>query len=197
MNKWPTQALLEKNRLSSDAPFLCLVKMTYEELDEPICLVRNNEDITWNGEKYTAYPMDFDTSTTDGATLPKLNWTVSNAGGTLQEYVQKNQGFTDAEVSLIVVHYNLLDNTEPLQQLDFVVTATTYDEEWVTFELGASPETIFKFPANIYMAHYCPYRFKSVRCGYQGNESACAGTLDTCRIPSRFGGEEGMNGNGY
>ena len=129
MNRWPAQAIIEKNKLSSEAPFLCLVKMIYKDLDKPICLVRNNEDIVWNGDTYTAYPMDFDTVTTDGATLPKINWTVSNAGGELQKYVQKFKGFTDAEVSIIVVHYNMLDVTDPLQQLDFVITSTTYDEE--------------------------------------------------------------------
>lgn len=196
MLNWSLAAILEKNKLASDAPFLVLMKLTYKDLDEPICLVRNTEDIEWNGQHWTAYPMDFGTATTDGATLPTLDWTVSNCGGILQQYVQKYHGFTDAEVNMYVVHANLLSNTTPLMELDFMVTGTGYDEEWVTFTLGTSPETFHKFPQCVYMAHYCPYRFKSVRCGYAGTESPCNNTADTCRIPERFGGEEGMNTNG-
>ena len=47
MLKWPNAAILEKNRLASDAPFLTLVKMVYGSL-EPIYIARNNEDVNWN-----------------------------------------------------------------------------------------------------------------------------------------------------
>ena len=195
MLRWPATAIIEKNKLASDAPFLVLVKMVHSELTEPICLVRNTESITWDGQEWQAYPMNFDINTIDGQTEPQLSWTVSNCAGTLQQYIQKFKGFTDAEVTIYVVHANMLDNTEPLQAFEFTVTTTQYDEEWVTFILGASPETVVKFPTHIYMAHYCPYRFKSVRCGYAGGKEPCNNTLETCRIPSRFGGEEGINGN--
>ena len=54
MLRWPATAIIEKNKLASDAPFLVLVKMVHSELTEPICLVRNTESITWDGQEWQA-----------------------------------------------------------------------------------------------------------------------------------------------
>lgn len=192
MLKWPNAAILEKNRLASDAPFLTLVKMVYGSLD-PIYIARNNEDVNWNGEVWTAYPLNVGNNTVDNKEEPSLSITVSNAGGLLQKYLQEYNGFGGAALTIYVVHAKYLDETTPLEEFDFMVANTSYDEQWVTFKLSASPEIHYQFPVSTYAAKYCPYKFKSVRCGYAGTASACNNTADTCRIPTRFGGEEGMN----
>ena len=48
MFKFSKIATLEKNKLSTDAPFLVCIEMKNDMLDEPVRLVRNTEDITWN-----------------------------------------------------------------------------------------------------------------------------------------------------
>lgn len=193
---WPLAAILEKNKLANDKPFIILFKMTIEGVADPIYLARNNEDIVWDGKTWIAYPMTIGDIHTDGKTLPTVNWGVSNLGGILQQYVHKFKGFTDAKVTIYAIHYSMLHINKPLIKLDFEINKTSYGEEWIQFTIGASPEAASKFPACTYMAHYCPYRFKSCRCGYTGDEAPCNNTLETCRIPTRFGGEEGMNSNG-
>lgn len=195
MLDWSTLAIFEKNRLASDAPFLLLLKLESEHLTEPVYLARNTEDVVWAGQTWQRYPFNISTYTADGKSMPTVDLTVSNASGLLQAYLQEYGGLTDAEVTLYVVHANLLDNLAPLMELDFVVTATSYDETWITFTLGASPELYNSFPRSKYMANYCWYQFKSVRCGYTGSEPACNNTYAQCRIKHRFGGELGMNGN--
>lgn len=193
MLQWPAAAIIEKNKLASDAPFLVLVRLVHPKLTEPIYLVRNIEDVEWAGHLWQAYPMNFGVDTVDSQQEPGLDITVSNCGGMLQSYVQQYNGFGDAEVSIYVVHSSYLDDTTPLQELDFMIAETKYDEQWITFKLAASPEIANRFPASTYAAHYCPYKFKSVRCGYAGNGAPCKNTADSCLIPTRFGGEEGMN----
>ena len=46
---WPLAAILEKNKLANDKPFIILFKMIIEGVAEPIYLARNNEDILWDG----------------------------------------------------------------------------------------------------------------------------------------------------
>lgn len=193
MLAWPLAAIFEKNRLASDAPFLTLLKLTHESLSEPVYLARNTEDVQWNGITWEAYAMEFGTDTTDGQQDPSFQITVSNAGGILQEYLQKYKGLGGAEVNIYLVHENYLDNTDPLFELDFVVESVDYDEKWLTFKLSSSPEIANQFPPCTYAAHYCPYKFKSLRCGYSGSGGPCKNTDDSCLIPERFGGEEGMN----
>lgn len=193
MLTWPQTAILEKNKLASDAPFLILVEMTHTALPEPIRVVRNNEDIVWRGNTWEAFPVDFGTQSINGQEEPALDMTISNCGGMLQSYIQQYNGLGDAEVSIFIVHVNLLDSGTPLNELDLVVLETKYDEQWISFRLTASPEIMNRFPSCTYAAQYCPYKFKSVRCGYNGSGGPCKNTADSCLIPSRFGGEEGMN----
>lgn len=189
---WSAAAILEKNKLASDAPFLILIEMKHNKIDEVIRLVRNTEEIFWNGNIYLPFPIDFDTYTEDGKTLPKLNLKISNAIGTIQTYIQKYNGFTDGEIKIMVVHADHLDIVIPEYELNFLITETKYNEEWITFVLGASSEMVNRFPQSRYMTNYCPYKFKSIKCGYNGDLPACNNTLEQCRIPKRFGGEPGM-----
>lgn len=195
MKVWETAAILEKNKLSSDAPFLLLLKLHHADLPEDIYLARNTEDVVWSGRTWTRFPLSVTPVTTDGTTLPTVNLTVSNCGGIIQSYLQRYGGMTDAAVTLYVVHTKLLDNPEPLDQLDFTNLSTSYDEAWVTFKLGSSPELYNKFPLDTYMVDFCPFVFKSVRCGYAGTDKPCNNTFKECRIKERFGGEQGMTGN--
>ena len=195
MKVWETAAILEKNKLASDAPFLLLLKIRHADLPEVIYLARNTEDVTWAGRVWTRFRLNVSSVVTDGTTLPSVKLTVSNCGGIIQSYLQQYGGMTDAEVTLYIVHTNLLSSDEPLDQLDFTCLSTSYDEAWVTFTLGSSPELYNKFPLDTYMLDFCPFVFKSIRCGYVGTDKPCNNTIKECRIKERFGGEQGMTEN--
>lgn len=192
---WEAAAILEKNKLSSDAPFLVLLKIEHDKLSEPIYLARNTDDVIWNGVTYVRFPFNFSQMTVDGQTLPTVDLTISNCGGIIQTYLQRYNGLADAQVTMYLVHENLLDRKDALLTIEFSVNSVSYDESWITFKLGCSPELYFKFPLDCYMVNYCPYRFKDIRCGYAGNAPSCNNTRAECRIPARFGGEPGMVSN--
>ena len=191
MNIWSSAAILEKNKLANDQPFLLLIEIEVEGLST-IRLARNNEDVTFNGNVYQKFPFDIDSITEDGKEIPSLTLKVSNVTGIIQGYIQSYNGFADAKVKLFLVHAAHLDNTSPETEFDFVITETKYDESWISFTIGASNDHSYRFPPHRYITNFCNYRFKDIRCGYNGDLTACDGTLATCRIPKRFGGEPGL-----
>lgn len=193
MQIWSAAAILEKNKLASDAPFLILLEINHALLPEPVRLVRNNEKTVWNGNTWEAFPFDFDNITEEGATIPSLGLKISNAGGIIQTYIQQYNGFADGTATIMLVHAAHLDDLVPQFELAFTVKETQYSEEWITFTLGPSSESSNRFPISRFIENYCPYKFKSVRCGYAGTADICNNTLDQCRIPKRFGGEPGMS----
>lgn len=184
-------ATLEKNKLSSDAPFLLLFDISHEQLAENIRLVRNTEDVTWAGKTWTAFPVDIEDYSEDGKSLPALNMKIAAGQGLITTYMQKYGGLTDARVRIYIVHAKCLDVDKPEMELEFQITETTYDEQWITFTLGASPELANRFPAWKYLTDFCPFVCGDIRCGYAGDKT-CKNNLASCLIPERFGGEPGI-----
>lgn len=196
MNIWSTAGILEKNKLANDKPFLIFVQVDVAGIDEPIRLVRDNVDQTWNGQLWQRFPLDFDKVTENGKEIPSVSLKVSNIKGIIQGYVQQYRGFCDSPVKIMIIHAAHLDNPIPEIELDFVITQTKYDEEWVTFSIGASNDHSYRFPIWRYMTNFCEKHFKDITCGYAGNAEECDNTLTTCRIPLRFGGEPGIQSGG-
>lgn len=184
-------ATLEKNKLSSDAPFLLLFDISHPQLTENIRLVRNTEDVTWAGKTWTAFPVDIEDYSEDGKSLPALNMKIAAGQGLITTYLQKYGGLTDARVRIYIVHAKCLDVDKPEMELEFQITETTYDEQWITFTLGASPELANRFPAWKYLTDFCPFVCGDIRCGYAGDKT-CKNNLVSCLIPERFGGEPGI-----
>ena len=190
MRVFSEAAVLEKNRLASDTPFLIFLEIKNREIGV-IRLVRNTENIMWQGSEWQAFPLDIETSGEDGRTIPALNVKVSNCGGIIQTYLQQYNGLVDSEVRLMVALASNLENPSPEFALDFLIKSASYDESWVTFCLSASAELMNRFPAHRYINNFCPFRCGDLRCGYIG-AGVCVNTLETCLIPSRFGGEPGI-----
>lgn len=190
MRVFSEAAVLEKNRLASDSPFLIFLEIENKEIGV-IRLVRNTENIMWQGNEWQAFPLDIETSSEDGKTIPALNVKVSNCGGIIQTYLQQYNGLADSMVRLMVALASNLENPNPEFELDFLIKSASYDESWVTFCLSASAELMNRFPAHRYINNFCPFRCGDLRCGYIG-AGVCVNTLETCLIPSRFGGEPGI-----
>ena len=191
MQIWSQAATLAKNSLASDTPFLLLVEVISKELSEPICLVRNTENIVWRDKVWTAFPVEIESTSEDGKTIPSINIRISNCGGMIGSYIQQYNGLVDSEVRIYVVLASNLAVPDAEFELDFMITEAKYTEQWITFILGASPEMVNRFPRFRYNKNFCPFACGDIRCGYTGKER-CINTLESCLIPKRFGGEPGM-----
>ena len=146
MQVWSQAATLAKNSLASDTPFLLLVEVISKELAEPICLVRNTENIVWRDKVWTAFPVEIESTSEDGKTIPSINIRISNCGGMIGSYIQQYNGLVDSEVRIYVVLASNLAVPDAEFELAFMITEAKYTEQWITFILGASPEMVNRFP---------------------------------------------------
>ena len=191
MQIWSLVATLQKNKLASDDAFLIFVEVSCPSLQEPIHLVRNTEPVTWRGVEWTQFPIEIDSSSEDGKTIPSLNIKISNCGGIVQQYIQQYNGLADSEIKIYVALASNLSSPAAEFELDFLITSTKYDEQWIVFTLGPSSELVNRFPTNKYIADFCPFVCGDIKCGYIGT-GKCVNNRKSCLIPDRFGGEEGM-----
>ncbi|WP_094605329.1 hypothetical protein SPSIL_002700 [Sporomusa silvacetica DSM 10669] len=187
--------VLEKSQFASDGVWLLLVEVALPDSAEPLRLVRNNEDIVWNGDTWTAFNFKLGEITEDNKGKPQaIPLQVSNITQIVQGYVEENNGLTGTTVTLRVVHSQHLDNTLPEVEEIFTVQSTTCDSKWVTFFLGSDISTQLRFPFRRVLKNFCAWRdqYKGIECGYAGSLPACDGTLQSCRNRGnsvRYGGE--------
>ena len=181
-------SIIEKNKIATSGVWLLALEAQIP--GSPLYLVNNTENLTLGGQEYTAFPFSLEDITEDSKELPNVKLTVSNVTGTIQRYVEENNGLGGCKVIIRVFHTDIPDVAEVEEY--FVVTGVSCDVEWVTFTLGTDFSFTRRFPPVRMMKDYCPFKFKGVECGYKGAASKCNKTLKRCRElknSERFGGE--------
>ena len=181
-------SIIEKNKISTNGVWLLALEAQIP--DNTLRLVNNTENVTLGGQEYTAFPFTLEDITEDGKELPNVKLSVSNVTGTIQRYVETNNGLGGCPVIIRVFQTNIPDFAE-VEEF-FVITGVTCDAEWVTFTLGTDFSFTRRFPPVRIMKDYCPFKFKGLECGYKGSADKCNKTLARCRELGnnvRFGGE--------
>lgn len=204
-----TIAIEEKNQLATDSVFLVCLSITIPGVADPIRVVRNNEDLSWQGHTWQAFPFELD-EIGDTATgeVPQINVKVSNVSRAMELYVQaydawcKVNGYSPVTVSIYVVNTKAVTadpNCAPEVSHLFDLRQPKTDSRWVTFVLGASNPFSRRFPQGRILKSHCRYAFKDTRCGYSGPTVTCDHTLAACRgldNSERFGGFPGAGYGG-
>ncbi|MDR3562615.1 MAG: DUF1833 family protein [Negativicutes bacterium] len=186
---------LEKNKIASDGVWLLLLEVAIPDSDEPLRLVRNSDDIIWNGYSWSAFNFTIGEIKEDGkGTPPSVPLQISNVTQIVQAYMEENNGLTGTTVTLRVVHSQHLDNVLPEVEEVFSVQSTTCDSQWVTFYLGCDISVQLRFPFRRVLKNFCAWRdqYQGIECGYAGSLPPCDGTLQSCRDRGnsvRYGGE--------
>lgn len=185
----------EKNKLSTDSCFLILLEI---RLQDTVYICYNNENVTWKGQEYIAFPFEIGEVTEDYTGEPNVSLKVSNVAQGMQFYVEESGGAVGTEVILRVVNSLNMNGDADLEEF-FVVTACKVDQEWIEFTLGNSYSAKTRRPLDRYMKNHCPFKYKGIRCGYNGNIETCKHTLTDCRShgnSNRFGGFPGIDQKG-
>ena len=186
----------EKNKLSTGSAMLVLLEI---RLQNTVYICYNNEDITWRGQLYQAFPFKLgETSEESDGSDPNVQLQVSNASQGLQWYVEDSNGGIGTEVILRVVNSLNLNGAADLEEI-YTVLDCKVDEQWVTFTLGNDYSARTRRPLDRYMKNNCPFKYKGVRCGYNGSKSSCNHTLADCRShgnSTRYGGYPGIDQKG-
>jgi len=200
MKTLPLAIRVEKNRLSSDKPFIILMRLTL--LDNTVIrLARNTEDVTFQGFTWTAFPFDIEfggESAKGELTFATLK--VSNVTQALQPYIEEQSGGVGAKADLIVM---CLDHpTEDYSDLtlSFTCLACSSDAHWIVFKLGVKNMLLQRYPLYRYQANHCNWvgDYMGYECGYRGplENTPCKGDIVSCRQrgnSSRFGGFIGLD----
>ena len=197
-----TDAINEKNRLSSSDPFILLLEIDYPN-EIPIRVCWNTESIVWDGETYQAFPFKLDDiEETKEAEVPTVNLTIVDIGRQLIPIIDDKDGGVGAEVWIRIVHSAHLDNTIPEFEQNFEILETRIGSDFsINFKLGAENLMSRRSPQDRYLKGHCRYEdFKGTLCGYDGTETDCNRTFERCRElgnETRFGGFPGLGRIGY
>jgi len=202
-------AIEEKNKLATDSIFLPCLEITIPGLDDPIRVVRDNQDLTWKTYTWVAFPFEIDEiGDTSKGEIPQIDIRVANISRAMESYLQaydsycKTNGYTPITVNIYVVNTKAIladGNCDPEVEHSFVLKQPKTNAEWATFTLGATNTYTIRVPQGRLLKNTCRYKFKDARCGYAGEEVACDKTLVACRSynnSDRFGGFPGVGTGG-
>lgn len=184
-----TASIIEKNRQNTDGVWLLLLEINYKD-EDPVRLVANNENITFQGNLYYAYSFNVTTIKRSSTELPSVQLSVSNITGAIQAILEQYNGIGGAKVTLKAICTNVPD--EIMDEEQFEVTGVTADRENVTLTLGTVFSLSQRFPRVRMLNDFCPFKFKGKYCGYKGTATTCDKTLVCCRKlnnSQRYGGE--------
>lgn len=208
-------AFIEKNKLATTNAWLVLVKVVMPD-DTVFRVCANTEGVVWpvGGEEFAAFPFELDEmGDSSKGEVPSVSLKVSNVTRTLEPYLEAQDGLVDSVVTIYVVNQANVSlpyhdppfvgelNSNPELELVYDIIDTSADAQWVTFTLGASNPWNKRFPRNKVYKNICRYYdFKGDRCDYEGAETTCDRSLDTCRNTmlnfERFGGFPGVGTKG-
>jgi len=205
-------AIAEKNKLATDAIWYLMIKAVIPGVVTPVRLVSNNENITWQGEIWQAFPFEL-AEIGEGRTgeVPRVELRISNVNREIEYYLQaydneiKTNGFSPIEVYIyVVVSKNLASATPEAEHL-FELKQPKTNPVWATFVLGASNPFNKRFPQDRLLKNHCRFHYNypvgvSLLCGAPPSAyTTCDKTLAACRLRAnskRFGGAPGVGAGG-
>lgn len=196
---------IEKNRLSSDTPFLvCLDVNVVDPISgytvETIRVVQNTEAINFNGFDYEPASFDIELKA-DAGKQTSVSLSINDFSRAIQARMQAYGGGVGFGVVITVVNAgNLAAGPEIVEYFEIVgASAANYA---VTFTLGAENSLAKVFPRRRQTRDFCQWRYKDgATCGYTGDMPSCDLTFEGangCTAHGnaiRFGGFPGINQN--
>lgn len=185
-----TQALIqEKNKVESAEAWLVLI-----DLIDPnnglnnLYLVRNNEDVTVNGQLYQAFPFEIsDVVETSSGSLPSFSLKVSNIDRVVQSYVERDANFGSGWTVKVKVVSTVDLNSAPEIEFQALTLSVTCDKINATFNCGVGNPMMRQFPRQRYSSGFCQRVFNDGEgCTYAadgiGGHTSCNKTLDDCKV---------------
>jgi phage-related protein len=198
MKNLPLAIRRAAHSFTQGSPWLVLVTLYLSEDEEPLRICNNNEDITYAGDVYYAFPFELGEISEDNkGKVPEVKLSVGNAGRTLMKEVEQYDGGMEMSVKLSIVHAGSLSEDHSALDMWFSIVSTSYNAEWIIFSLGVANPLRMRFPVHRYIKNYCRFvaEFKREECQYSGSDISCNGTLEDCKSKGnelRFGGFPGL-----
>lgn len=188
-----------KNMLGGDQPWIILIVLALTG-GTTFRLASNNEDITFQGELFTAFPLQIELpKESSKGEIPTVKLGLANATRAIQVHLEAQNGGVGSTVQLIIVNAGLLAENYAELTMDFDVLSSDCTAQWISVTLGSPNPLRSRFPLHRFIAMHCNWQFKSVECGYAGADMVCERSLAACRAKNnskRFGGFPGLQPGG-
>lgn len=196
MRKLPQTLVKAKNSLNAQSPWLLTLVIDTGTPDEPIRLVQNTEDLSFNGNIYTAFPFQIDAQVvTSSGEIPQLDIRVSNVAKIFHSTFEAVKGGVGTSLTLTVVNVSHPEENYEELSVSYDVLESKADHQWITFRVGAPNPLMQRFPLDIFLGHHCNWAYKSAECAAVSPLTTCNQTFSDCEArnnTSRFGGFVGL-----
>ena len=169
--------ILSKNKLTNKAPWITLFEMDLDGTDY-LRLAAYPEDVTFDGDIYTAFPAIVDTMKENAqGKLDSVNVHVANIDRTIIAYVENNN-LLGRDITVRIVEADNLSDTD--SKIDFVyrINQIHINAEVATFELGHEDLFALQIPRQRYIRTKCRHVYKDSHCSYSGVLDSCDYTMD-------------------
>lgn len=198
--------VLEKNKLSSDVPFLALLDVEIVNPSTGVVVIvlhiaNNPESVVWNGTTYEPGGFDFNLKSESGK-QPEVNLTIVDYTLAIQGYMQQYGGGVGSNVTLSIVRGDALDKPPEIVEY-FQIIGASAAEYMATFNLGAENAIMKTFPRRQQRRDFCQWQYKdAATCKYAGPMATCDLTLqgpNGCQAHGNainFGAYPGLNARG-
>ena len=172
---------IDRSRLSSSTAWLILLKLEIADPNtrqtvETVHLVANDEDITFDGNLYTAanFVINIDQGQNQA---PSVTLVAQDQTGMIERKIEDYAGGVMSQVVMMVVNSDRLEH-EPEIENTFDVVSSSAKDGVVSVELGAENPLTIQFPKHTQMKDRCSWRYKGYGCEYAGPMGSCDYTLD-------------------
>lgn len=140
----PGSFIPEKNKLASANATVLLCEISNPDFDT-VYLARNTENITSNGQPYTALWFEIDAvKESSKGDIPTITLRVNNPARALEPTLEAYGGAVDANVKIMAV--NVANPNDTLLEMNFDVMSSSSDDHWVYLSLGAPSLLRKRFP---------------------------------------------------
>lgn len=195
--------VIDKNKIASENAWLILLKVEIRDelgfVIETLYLVKNDENIEYQGQLYTAveFSFDFDKAANEEGSFKLNAWDVT---GVLREKMEDYNGGVGSSVTITVINSGNKEAPPELEET-FDVNAATAPDINVEWTLGAENPLKYAFPPREQYRDRCQWHYRGIRCKYSGDLPSCDFTKDGpngCKAHGNlknFGGFIGLMNN--
>jgi lambda family phage minor tail protein L len=171
-------SVIDKNRIASEIAWIALMEVEIVNPDtglyvETLRVANNPEDVTFAGQTFTKGAFEFDMNHEAGS-VPQMEVVAKDYTRTIQARMEAYRGGTGFRVRLMVINSGApsLDPRPDIEE-EFIVTKAAANNYVVTFTLGADNPLTRRYPFRYQFKDRCPWRYKGVECGYDGDLKTC------------------------
>ena len=152
MSKLSLNAVDQMYQTNSGDPLLMLLTLKFPD-NLTYYYVNDNQDITSNGQLFTAFPFQFTLPNDTDDEIPELSITISNIGLELIDDLSSNTKGIEADIHIVFASNP--DFIElPVENMN--LKAVTYDQKFITMTLGYDDILNTQIPSQTYSAKDYP-----------------------------------------